>query len=56
MDKNKLMDIAENMIEQMGAENLLDELLLAMDVDELRANLEYIDSVNDLYNFEEEEF
>lgn len=56
MDKNQLMDIAENMIEQMGEVNLLDELLLAMDVDELRANLEYIDSVNDLYNFEEEEF
>ena len=53
MNKDNLYEIAENMAEQIGAQVLLDELLGAMDFDELKANLEFIDRMHDLNNFDE---
>ena len=53
MNKNELYEIAENMTEQIGAQALLEELLYAMDIDELKANLEFIDRMHDLNNFDE---
>ena len=54
MNKETLYEIAENMAEQIGTEELLNELLAAMDVVELKANLEFIDRMHDLNNFDEE--
>ena len=53
MNKNELYEIAENMTEQIGAQAILEELLYAMDIDELKANLEFIDRMHDLNNFDE---
>ena len=55
MNKETLYEIADNMADQIGAQALLDELLLAMDYDELKDNLEYIDRMHDLNNFNEED-
>ena len=54
MNKENLYEVAEVMMEQLGTETLLTEILQAMDVDELKANLEYIDRMHDLNNFNEE--
>ena len=51
MDKNELYTIVEKMTEQLGSQELLDSLVMAMSYDELKANLEYIDRMNDLVNF-----
>ena len=49
MDKEELMNKADEMRELMGDELFLNELLEAMDVDELKNNLEYIiDQMHDL--------
>ena len=53
MNKETLYEIAEIMADQIGAQALLDELLYAMDIDELKANLEFIDRTHDLNNFDE---
>lgn len=53
MNKNELYEIAENMADQIGAQALLEELLSAMDDDELKANLEFIDQMHDLNNFDD---
>ena len=51
MDKDKLYEIVENMASKLGTQELLDSLVMAMSYDELKANLEYIDRMNDLDNF-----
>ena len=51
MDKDKLYEIVEKMTEQLGAQELLDSLVMAMSSKELQENLEYIDRMNDLENF-----
>lgn len=51
MEKDKLYEIVEKMTEQLGSQELLDSLVMAMSYDELKANLEYIDRMNDLDNF-----
>ena len=55
MNKENLYEVAEVMMEQLGTETLLTEILQAMDVDELKVNLEYIDRMHDLNNFNEED-
>ena len=52
MDKAKLYKIVETMTEQLGADVLLENLAMAMNYDELKANLSYIDRMHDLENFE----
>ena len=51
MDKDKLYKIVEKMTEQLGTQELLDSLVMAMSSKELQENLEYIDRMNDLENF-----
>ena len=55
MNKENLYEVAEVMMEQLGTETLLTEILQAMDADELKVNLEYIDRMHDLNNFNEED-
>ena len=55
MNKENLYEVAEVMMEQLGTGTLLTEILQAMDVDELKVNLEYIDRMHDLNNFNEED-
>ncbi len=47
MDKNTLMEKADEIKEVLGADGLLEALLKAMDSDDLRDNLEYIDRMHD---------
>ena len=51
MEKDKLYEIVEKMTEQLGVEVLLDDLVMAMSYDELKADLEFIDRMRDLDNF-----
>ena len=51
MDKQELYEIVENMTAQLGADVLLENLAIAMNYDELKANLEFIDRMHDLENF-----
>ena len=51
MEKTELYEIVENMVAQLGSQELLDSLVMAMSYDELKANLEYIDRIHDLENF-----
>ena len=51
MDKQELYEILENMTAQIGADVLLENLVMAMNYDELKANLEFIDRMHDLENF-----
>ena len=51
MEKAELYDIVETMTEQLGADVLLENLVMAMNYDELKANLEFIDRMHDLENF-----
>ena len=51
MEKEKLYEILENMSVQLGTDVLLENLAMAMDYDELKANLEFIDRMHDLENF-----
>lgn len=51
MDKQELYEIVENMTAQIGADVLLENLVMAMSYDDLKANLEYIDRMHDLENF-----
>ena len=51
MEKEKLYEILETMTEQLGAETLLENMAMAMNYDELKANLKYIDRMHDLENF-----
>ena len=51
MTKDKLYEIVEKMTEQLGTQELLDSLVMAMSSKELQENLEYIDRMNDLGNF-----
>ena len=52
LDKNKLIEKMDEMVELMGAEAVLEELARAMSSDELQENLEYIDRMHetDLFN------
>ena len=52
LDKNKLFEKMDEMVELMGAEAVLEELARAMSSDELQENLEYIDRMHetDLFN------
>ena len=52
MDKQELYEILENMTAQLGADVLLENMAMAMNYDELKANLSYIDRMHDLENFE----
>ena len=52
MEKEKLYEILETMTEQLGADVLLENLVMAMSYDDLKENLEYIDRMHDLENFE----
>jgi len=47
MDKNELMEKMDELKDLMGAEELLNNLALAMSTDDLRENLEYIDRMFD---------
>ena len=51
MEKEKLYEIVETMTEQLGADVLLENLVMAMSYDDLKENLEYIDRMHDLENF-----
>ena len=51
MEKSKLYEIVETMTEQLGADVLLENLAMAMNYDELKENLEFIDRMHDLDNF-----
>ena len=51
MDKQELYENVETMTEQLGADVLLENLVMAMSYDELKENLEYIDRMHDLENF-----
>ena len=51
MDKQELYEIVEKMTEQLGSQELLDSLVMAMSSKELQENLEFIDRMNDLENF-----
>ena len=51
MDKAELYEIVANMTEQLGSDVLLENLVMAMSYDELKANLKYIDRMCDLDNF-----
>ena len=51
MDKQELYEIVANMTEQLGTDVLLENLVMAMSYDELKANLKYIDRMCDLDNF-----
>lgn len=49
VSKERMYEMIEEIKEvAMSAEQLLDALVMAMDVDELRENLEYVIRVNDL--------
>ena len=52
MEKDELYEILENMSAQLGADVLLENMAMAMNYDELKANLEFIDRMHDLENFE----
>lgn len=45
--RNELMEKADEIKDLLGADGLLEALLKAMDSDDLRENLEYIDRMND---------
>jgi len=47
MTKNDLMEKADEIKDLLGADGLLEALLKAMDSDDLRENLGYIDRMND---------
>ena len=51
MEKAKLYEIVEKMTEQLGYQELLGSLVMAMSYDDLKENLEYIDRMHDLENF-----
>ena len=51
MKKQELYTIVENMSAQLGADVLLENLVMAMSYDDLKENLEYIDRMHDLENF-----
>ena len=51
MEKAELYEIVETMTEQLGADVLLENLIMAMNYDELKVNLEFIDHMHDLENF-----
>ena len=51
MDKQELYTILENMSAQLGADVLLENMAMAMNYDELKSNLEFIDRMHDLDNF-----
>ena len=51
MNKQELYEIVEKMTEQLGSQELLDSLVMAMSYDDLNENLEYIDRMHDLENF-----
>ena len=51
MEKDELYEILENMSAQLGADVLLENLVMAMSYDDLKENLEYIDRMHDLENF-----
>lgn len=52
LNKNKLFEKMDEMIELMGAETVLEELARAMSSDELQENLEYIDRMNETNLFD----
>ena len=52
MDKQELYEIVDNMTAQLGADVLLENMAMAMNYDELKENLEFIDRMHDLENFE----
>lgn len=49
-DKNELMEIADQMEQDLGTDNLLEDLMKAMSSDELQDNLAYISRMYDLDN------
>ena len=51
MDKDKLYEIIDNMSAQLGADVLLENMAMAMNYDELKEILEFIDRMHDLENF-----
>ena len=51
MDKQELYEIVDNMSAQLGADVLLENMAIAMNYDELKDILEFIDRMHDLENF-----
>ena len=49
-DKNELVDIADQIQQDLGTDELLLALIKAMSSDELQSNLEYISRMYDLDN------
>ena len=47
-DRNELYEILDEMVQMLGIEQVLDEMVKAQDSDELQANLEYISDNWDL--------
>lgn len=52
LDSDNLMDVLDEMREQLGTDNLLDELVMALSSYDLQDNLEYIAGNNDLDVFD----
>ena len=51
MEKAELYEIVETMTEQLGVDVLLENFVIAMNYDELKDILEFIDRMHDLENF-----
>lgn len=47
LDKNELMEKLDEMVEMLGTETVLEDLVLAMSSNELQENLEYIDRMRE---------
>lgn len=52
MEREYLEEIVNLMTEKIGCDGVLDELVDAMNSNELEENLRYIDRTNDLHIFE----
>ena len=55
MSKEELYDIANQMCEMMGSDQILDDILRALSAKELEKNLRSIDRMEDLNLFEKYE-
>ena len=55
MNKNDLMDKLDELVEMLGTDTAINELAKAMDSNELESDLKYIDRMDDLNLFSEDE-
>ncbi|GAB2021132.1 hypothetical protein RyT2_02050 [Pseudolactococcus yaeyamensis] len=55
LGKNKLYEIADKIVEEIGKKEFIDNLLMAMSGNELQSNLEEIDRTHGLNLFDNED-